>query len=239
MSQKAEDLIKELNKFAKSSDVKILQGFFKTGHEQYGEGDVFIGVRLPENRAVCKKFKELPLGEIQKLLDSDIHEYRLAALIILSEQGKKKSTNPTYFKEIYDLYLKNLSNNRINNWDLVDVSAEYVLGNYLVDKDRQILKKLAKSGNIWQKRASIIATFAFLKQKDASTTLELAKIMLHDKHDLIQKAVGWMLREAGKRVDEQLLIAFLEQNYKTMPRTALRYAIEKLSVEQKTHFMKK
>lgn len=231
---KAADVIAALEAHASPQDAVFLQRFFKTGPGQYGEGDVFIGVRVPMTRQVCKQFKDLSLGEVQKLLDSTVHEHRLAGLILLADTYGKATADRQ--QAIYDLYLKNLYAGRINNWDLVDASAEFVVGPHLRDKPRQILLELARSESIWQRRVAIIATFYFIKQGDASVTLQIAEELLHDQHDLIQKAVGWMLREAGKRIDEKILTDFLHEHYREMPRTMLRYAIERLSVEQKSLF---
>lgn len=229
----AQEVISALQAHANAKDAVFLQRFFKTAEGQYGADDVFIGVRVPATRAVCKRFKDLPLGEIEKLLASDIHECRVAAVIMLVSQFARAP------KEIYDIYLKNVYAGRINNWDIVDISAEFIIGEYLKDKPRDILFELAKSKSVWQRRVAMLSAFQFVKSGDASTTLALAEILLHDSHDLIQKAVGWMLREIGKRCDEALLVGFLEMHFTEMPRTMLRYAIERLSSEQKAHFMQR
>jgi 3-methyladenine DNA glycosylase AlkD len=218
---------------------RILQRFFKTGKGQYGDGDIFVGVTVPEIRKIAKFFQETLLLELKKLLKSEIHEDRLAVLEILVFQFEKavKNCDQKMQKEIFDFYLKNRS--RINNWDLVDLSAPYIVGPYLLNcangkflpeksakKYKNILYKLAKSKNVWDKRISIISTFYFIKNKKFSDSLKISKILLNDEHDLIQKAVGWMLREIGKR-DEKALKVFLKDNYRKMPRTMLRYSIEK------------
>ncbi len=201
--------------------------FFKTGIGQYGEGDIFIGVTVPEQRKVAQKYyKDVDLDEIQDLLNSKIHEYRLTALIILTLKFKKADS--TEQKEIVDFYLKNTEN--INNWDLVDGSAPYILGKYLLDKPREILYSLAKSGTLWEERISVLATYTFIKNNDFEDILKLAKLFLSHRHDLMHKAVGWMLREVGKQ-NILVLEQFLKENYKTMPRTMLRYAIEKFEPE--------
>jgi 3-methyladenine DNA glycosylase AlkD len=233
----AEDVKRGLMAYAKTDDSVFLQRFFKTNEGQYGAGDVFIGVRVPQTRAVCRQYKGLPLGEVQKLLNSEVHECRLAALILLSNQYAEASDEQK--QAIYALYLKNVYAGRVNNWDLVDVSVEHVIGVHLMKRSREVLFTLASSNNVWQRRVAMVSTFHFLKQGDPSTTLEIAEVLLYDSHDLIQKAVGWMLREMGKRVDEQLLVDFLQKHYKKMPRTMLRYAIERLSGEQRLHFMKR
>ncbi len=217
----------DLQKLADKKRAKLLQGYFKTGKGEYGEGDVFIGLTVPQVRAVAKKYKELPLDDVEELLHNNIHEYRLTALIILTH--KKLS------KEIVDLYFRNT--NYINNWDLVDLSSHEILGTYLLDKPRNILYKLAKSKNIWERRIAVISTFAFLRSGDMSDSLQLAELLRNDPHDLMHKAVGWMLREVGKK-DEKALVDYLSTRYKTMPRTMLRYAIEKFSPGRRKQYLK-
>ena len=235
MNMTAQEVQNELQKYASDHDALFLQRFFKTAEGQYGYGDVFIGVRVPQTRKVCKQYQHLPLVEIQKLLDREIHEHRLAGLIILTFQYPKADESTR--QDIYDLYMKNVYKGRINNWDLVDLSADKIMGEHLKDRSRDILFKLAKSDKLWERRVSILTTFAFIKKGDPSTTLEIAEVLLHDKEDLIQKAVGWMLREVGKRCDEALLTDFLDQHAYNMPRTALRYSIERLSPETRRHYM--
>lgn len=234
---KASNVISKLKAYAKPEDAVFLQRFFKTGKGQYGEGDVFIGVRVPQTRSVCKLYADLPLGEVQKLFDSDVHEHRLAGAIILTYQYPKS----VHKKSIYDLYLKNVWAGRINNWDIVDVTAENVIGRHLFEQNlpRDILFTLARSDNVWHKRVAIMSSFYFFKKGDGdfTTTLKLCELLLHDTHDLIQKAVGWMLREIGKRVDTKILIDFLNKHAATMPRTALRYATEHLSPEIRQYYM--
>jgi 3-methyladenine DNA glycosylase AlkD len=231
----AQKIISELAKHASPNDAVFLQRFFKTGPGQYGEGDIFIGVRVPQTRIICKQFINLPLGEVQKLLNSPVHEHRLAGVIILSYHYPKADEKQK--QEIYDLYLKNVYKGTVNNWDIVDVTVDRVMGAHLLNRPRDILFELTKSSDVWQRRVAIMSSFAFIKNGDASTTLQLAKILLHDKHDLIQKAVGWMLRETGKRVDRKLLLGFLDEHAHEMPRTMLRYSIEHLPPEQRAHYM--
>ncbi|MBI2573442.1 DNA alkylation repair protein [Candidatus Woesearchaeota archaeon] len=221
----------DLQSLANSQKAAFFPSFFKTGPGQYGEGDVFIGVTVPQQREVAKKYANLPLPEIKNLLDSPIHEHRLTALLILVLQYQK-----TKDKKIVDFYLANTT--RINNWDLVDTSADKILGTYLLDKDRQLLYTLVKSPLLWERRIAIIATFAFIKQKDFTDTIKLSQLLLADKHDLMHKAVGWMLREMGKR-DETTLCHFLDQHVKKMPRTALRYAIERLDEKKRKQYLQK
>jgi len=227
-------LKKELNNLADSDQAKILQGFFKTGKGQYGEGDIFLGIKVPIQRIVAKKFHELSLVDCQKLLNSKIHEYRLTALFILIEQYQKGDEKVK--KQVFDLYLKNYNN--INNWDLVDLSAPKIVGDYLLDKNRDILYKWARSNHLWKKRISIISTFTFIREKDFKDTLAISEILLNDTHDLIHKAVGWMLREVGKR-DQKTLEKFLDQYYGQMPRTMLRYAIERFEKGLRKSYLKK
>lgn len=227
------DVSQALNAAGDPERAKFVMGYFKTGKGGYGENDVFIGLTVPVTRAIAKEYKDLPLKDIQKLLSSEIHEFRLCALVILCLQMKKSS--PEKQEELYEFYLKNTK--YINNWDLVDLSARDMVGAYLEDKDRSILRKLAHSKDLWEKRISIIATYHFIKLKDYKDTFEITEILLHDSHDLIHKAVGWMLREAGK-MDQKQEELFLKKHYKTMPRTMLRYAIERFAPDLRTAYMK-
>lgn len=235
MGSTAHDVQAALAQHASPSDAVFLQRFFKTGAGQYGEGDVFIGVRVPQTRAVCKQFHDLPLGEIQKLLNSAVHEHRLAAVILLSNQYKRAA--PEVQREIFDLYLRNVHSGRVNNWDIVDSSAEFIVGPYLADKPKDILFALAKNKSVWCRRVAVLASFAYIKEGEPEVTVQLAELLLHDTHDLIQKAVGWMLREIGKHGQRSVQLAFLDAHAAEMPRTMLRYAIEHLSPEQKQRYM--
>ena len=220
----------DLRKMANPEKAKVLQRFFKTGKGEYGEGDVFLGVTVPQTREVAKKYKDVGLGEVKKLLDSRIHEERLAGLLILVEKYKKDR------KRIYEFYLKNTK--AINNWDLVDLTSHEIVGDYLLDKDRRILYKLARSKNLWERRIAIVATHRFIRNNMFDDTLRISEILLDDEHDLIQKAVGWMLREVGKR-DRKTEEKFLKTHYKKMPRTMLRYAIEKFDEKKKNFYMER
>lgn len=231
----AEELKTALGKHAKTEDAAFLGRFFKTGEGEYGAGDVFIGVRVPDTRKVCRDFIALPLAEVGKLLKSPVHEHRLAAVILLSDQFKK--ADATGQKAVFDAYLSAVYKGYVNNWDIVDSSAEFIVGEYLQDKPRGLLFELAASSDLWQRRVAVLSSFAFIKKGDASTTLKLAGLLLHDEHDLIQKAVGWMLREIGKRCDEALLLKFLDAHAAEMPRTMLRYAVERLHPAQKKNYM--
>jgi len=233
----AEDFVNELNKHANKNYAMSLQRYFKTGKGEYGEGDTFIGVRVPNIRKVCKQFKTLPISEVKKLLESNVHEYRMAAVIILCNQYKK--ADEKFRKQIYDLYILELENNKINNWDIVDVSAGRIVGEYNRFSNRKILYQLAKSKSLWARRVAIMSTSVYIMTGEANSTIDLSTILLNDKHDLIHKAVGWMLREVGSRVDEKILTDFLEKNVADMPRVMLRYACEKLSKNQRDYFYKK
>lgn len=206
--------------------------FFKTGKGQYGEGDVLWGIKVPVQREVSRMFKEASLKEIQELLDDEIHECRLTGLLILVETYKRAENK----KEIVDFYLKNTR--RINNWDLVDLTAPKIVGDFLLDKKRDVLYSLARSNDLWERRIAVLSTFAFLREKQFKDVLKISEMLLKDKHDLIHKAVGWMLRELGKR-DKDVEIVFLEKHHKTMPRTMLRYAIEKFGEKERKKYMSK
>jgi len=227
-------ILKDLRSEKNDFQAKILSRFFKTGKGQYGEGDIFWGIRVPVLRNISKKFKEASLKDIQELLNSKVHEHRMAGMFILIERYKKAENK----KEIFDFYLKNTKN--INNWDLVDLTAPNIIGDFLLKnkKERKILYSLVKSKNLWERRIAILSTFTLLRNKDYKDVLKISEILLKDEHDLIHKAVGWMLRELGKR-DKEVEIEFLEKYYKLMPRTMLRYSIEKFSNKERERYMKK
>lgn len=228
---------KELGELASLKQAQILQGFFKTGPGEYGEEDIFLGIKVPVQRQVVEKYyKDFSLSEITKLLRTKVHEYRLVALLILVAKFNAKNISQADRKKIYDFYLKNTT--FINNWDLVDLSTPNIVGVYLLDKPRRILYKLAKSKALWERRIAVLATFTFIRNNDFKDTLRLSKLLLSDKHDLIHKAVGWMLREVGKR-DQKILENFLNIHYQTMPRTMLRYAIERFEEKKRKYYMKK
>ncbi|MEC3951659.1 DNA alkylation repair protein [Nocardia sp. CDC153] len=230
----------ELAALADPADAVHLQRFFKTGPGEYGEGDVFIGVRVPQTRKAVKAFVGMPLSEIDVLLDSPVHEHRLAGLVMLNGEmaraSRKRGGDAARQREIVDLYLAAVRRGRVNNWDLVDASAEFVLGPWLFERPRDLLHEFAASDSLWERRVALLTTFAFIKQGDASTTLELCEQLLVDRRDLIQKAVGWMLREIGKRVDPAILTGFLDAHAAAMGRTALSYATEHLTPEQRIHY---
>lgn len=223
----------QLKKLANPQKAVAVARFFKTGKGEYGEGDVFLGITVPQIRIIAKQCKDLSLKEIEKLLQSKIHEERLLALITLVNQFKK--ANEDKQKQIFDLYLGNTK--YINNWDLVDSSAEYIVGGYLMNRSKNILKPLAQSNLLWERRIAIIATFHFIKQKQHEHTFTIAKILVKDEHDLIHKAVGWMLREVGKRISEAIEETFLQQHYQQMPRTMLRYAIERFDEKKRKKYL--
>lgn len=209
--------------------------FFKTGPGEYGEGDEFLGMSVPEERKISKEYILLSLSDVERLLHSKIHEERTIALMILVYKYDKLNEESEK-KIIFDLYLRNTE--WINNWDLVDVTAPNIVGNYLLEKDRKILYKLANSKSLWEKRIAIISTFAFIRKNQFSDTLKISEILLNDKHDLIHKAVGWMLREVGKR-DQKTEEDFLKRYNKIMPRTMLRYAIERFPEILRKKYMEK
>jgi len=224
---------KDFKKLSRPSDAKILQRFFKTGPGEYGEGDIFAGIKVPPCRELAKKYRDLSFNDLQKLLRSPIHEERSIALMILHLRFKK--ADEVLQTKIYKFYFKNLKS--INNWDLVDGSAPYIVGPYLENRDRKILYKLAKSKNLWERRIGMLSTFHFIRQNDFTDALKIAEHLLYDKHDLMHKAMGWMLREIGKR-DAVAERKFLSRFAATMPRTALRYAIEKFPETERLKYLK-
>jgi len=213
--------------------VKDLQRFFKTGKGEYGEGDIFIGVRMPDIRKVAKQYLGISFNELQELLESGIHEYRMIALLILTYIYPKADEKQK--EKIYKFYIKNTK--YINNWDLVDVTCPRIVGEHLLDKDRSILYTFAKSKDLWKKRIAILATFTFIREKQFEDTLNISKILLKDEHDLIHKAVGWMLREVGNK-NQKVEEEFLKKHYLKMSRTMLRYAIEKFEEKKRQSYLK-
>ena len=222
----------ELESLANKDKAEIYQRFFKTGKGEYGEGDIFMGITVPLQRKAAKKYLNLSVPKIQELLKSKIHEYRLTALFILINKYKK--SNEAEKENLFNLYLENIK--FINNWDLVDSSAHHILGDFLFEKEKKILYDLANSNNLWKKRISIIATFNFIRKNEFEDALTIAEILLNDKHDLIHKAVGWMLREIGNR-DIKTEKKFLRFHYKKMPRTMLRYSIEKFPENKRKKYL--
>lgn len=225
-------LKKDLQRFASPAKANILARYFKTSKGEYGEGDVFLGVNVPEVRSVVKKYMHLSLDDIKLLLQSKIHEHRATGLMILVEQFKKASEAGK--EKLIDFYLKSMK--YVNNWDLVDSSAHQLLGEWLHNKPKALLHRLAKSKNLWERRISIIATYAFIKRRQFAHTLQIAESLMHDSHDLLHKAVGWMLREVGKR-EQHVLERFLTKHAHHMPRTMLRYAIERFPEKRRKHYL--
>jgi 3-methyladenine DNA glycosylase AlkD len=230
---KARDVQKRMKTLGDPEHAAISQRFFKTGPGEYGEGDLFIGIRVPVLRKLAAEYKDLPASQNKILLHSPVHEERMLAILILVRNFKKGDDKAQ--KDIYDLYLK--STEYINNWDLVDVSAEHIIGAYLMNKSKRPLYGLAKSTHLWERRIAIMATFHFIKRQEFSETLKISNMLLTDGHDLIHKATGWMLREIGKR-NLETEEAFLKAHYKKMPRTMLRYAIEKFSETKRQRYLK-
>lgn len=231
------DLQTTLQRLANPRKSLALQSFFKTGKGEYGEGDIFLGITVPEQRKLIKQFHTLPLQDIEKLLQINIHEYRFCALLLLIHHYEKG--NDQTQAKVVEIYVRNTLIG-INNWDLVDVSAPPILGDFAFNSGAEmLLKRFSESTNLWQRRIGIVATLYFIRQEVFDLTIKICKqFLLEKQHDLIEKASGWMLREVGKR-DEQTLLNFLETHYQRMPRTMLRYAIEKLSSEQRKYFLKK
>lgn len=227
------DLEHDLTEAADPERAKISAWFFKTGKGEYGEGDRFIGLTVPVMRRIALRYRHLEFKDLAKLLTSPVHEYRLAALEILVAQFDK--AQETLREQIVSFYLQQTA--RINNWDLVDASAPSILGEYLRTRPRDILDKLAASDNLWERRIAIVSTFAFIRQGDLNDTFRIAEYLLNDRHDLIHKASGWALREAGK-VSPPKLVRFLRKHYSRLPRTTLRYAIERFPPEQRKQMLR-
>lgn len=230
MTISAADVIAALAAAADPEKASGLRRFFKTGPGEYGEGDVFLGLTVPTTRRLMKPFAGLPLDQVNVLLDSAVHEHRFVALLILVARYPRSPA------EIADFYVAAVRRGRVNNWDLVDCSAEFILGEYLFDRPRDLLFELAVSPSVWERRVAMLSTFGFIKHGDASTALEIATVLAPDEHDLIRKAVGWMLREVGKRVDPALLLAYLDAHAASLSRTSLSYATEHLTPEQRIHY---
>ena len=243
MVKTANEVISAMQMLENPEQRKVLMGFFKTGKGQYGEGDEFLGLKVPETRAFVKEYRDLPLSEVQKLLVNKWHEVRLCGFLILVEQYNNRQTTAEDKAAILNLYLSNTKH--ANNWDLVDLSCYKILGKWLVESEAtrkeklKLMDKLANSDNLWEQRISIVSTMATLKAGDASYTLRYACHHLNHKHDLMHKAVGWLLREMGKQCGMDGLRAFLTEHASTMPRTALRYAIEKMEKDEREYWMKK
>ena len=229
-------VIRSIQSKASVSEAKHAQRFFKTGKGEYGYGDIFLGVRVPQVRKIAKVNQDLSMPEVEKLMASKFHEVRLCGLVILTFKYKT-SRDAIVHKKLFDFYLKQLKAGRINNWDLIDVTAP-IIGQYLIGSrsSMQLLKKLARSKSVWQRRAAIMFTFAYLRAGQIKPTIEISKTLLTDDHDLIQKAVGWALREVGK-IDSKLLRNFLKKNLNKTSRTTLRYAIEKFTKTERKRWL--
>jgi len=235
MPPKIIEIKKELRIKGSLEKADILRRFFKTGKGQYGEGDRFLGVVVPDQRKIAIKFGDLSTKEVELLVESPYHEERLTGLLILISKFSKAKKEDK--EKIYNFYLKHTK--WINNWDLVDLTAPNIVGEYLKDKDKTMLMKLAYSKDLWERRIAILSTFAFIKDRKHEETLRISRILLKDNNDLIHKAVGWMLREVGKRCGEEKEEEFLQKHYKTMPRTMLRYAIERFPEEKRKSYLNK
>lgn len=232
----ATSVVRELKKSSNAAQAKLATRFFKTAKGEYGYGDKFIGTKVPIIRKIARKYQVLSLSEIEKLTTSKFHEARLCGLIIVTLQFKK-SKSDLEKKRLFDFYLKQVRKNRVNNWDLIDFTAP-IMGAYLIAKPNsmQLLKGLAKSRNLWQRRSAILFIFAYLRVNQLSQTIAIVKVLLNDDHDLIQKTSGWALREVGKK-DILMLKRFLGENYLRVSRTTLRYSIEKLSKSERTYWL--
>lgn len=230
----AAQFIEKLETYRSPEELQKILRYFKMREGEYGEGDVFMGVRMGQVFTLAKEFIDMPPSEIEKLLESPIHEVRAGGLSIMGKQATRKKTPDSRRKELFELYIRR--HDRVNNWDLVDLGALYVVGLYLFDKPRDILYQLAQSDNLWERRTAIIGTAHFIKHGDVDDTFKIAEILLQDDQDLVHKATGWMLRAAGD-TDRQRLLDFLDQHAATMPRTLLRYSIEHLDKDQRTHYL--
>ena len=234
MKQLTKTITNELQALSDAEKREIFPKFFKAGKGEYGEGDRFLGVTVPNIRAIAKLHKDISIEEIRELIQSEWHEVRLCALIIMVEKSKKK--DEALRKELFNLYLSQTK--RINNWDLVDLSCRFIIGEYLLDKSRDILYHLAQSPLLWDNRIAIVSTYAFIRKGQLEDTYALSDLMMHHPHDLMHKAIGWMLREAGKH-DSERLYDYVMSHRADMPRTMLRYAIEKFSPKERAILMKR
>lgn len=232
MTNRLKELRKEIKTLSSPEVSKTMQWFFKTGKGEYGEGDIFAGLKVPSQRKLAREFKDLALTDLKTLLNSPVHEERLISLFILVDKYAKGDEKEK--EAIFSFYLKNRRG--INNWDLVDLSAPKIIGKHLLNKDKSLLFKFALSKNLWDRRIAVLSTYEFIKNNDFAVTLQISEMLLQDKHDLIHKAVGWMLREIGK-IDLQAEENFLKTHYKKMPRTMLRYVIEKFSETKRKKYL--
>ena len=231
----AKNFIAQLKNHQSDAELKKIQRYFKSGEGDYGHGDKFMGVKMGTLFALAKEFGEMPIEEIEELLESPIHEARAGAVSIMDKASRNKKITKERLKDFFDLYMRR--HDRINNWDLCDLGCLYMTGSYLYDKPHDILYKLARSKNIWERRTAILSTCYFIRQGDLTDVFKIAEILVNDKEDLIHKATGWMLRFAGTK-DQKKLIAFLNKYAATMPRTLLRYSIEHFSGKEREHYLK-
>ena len=232
--QTAKDFISALKKHQSDKELQKIQRYFKTGENDYGHGDKFMGVKMGQLFALAKEYGDMPIAEIEKLLESPIHEVRAGAVSIMDKASRNKKISENRLKEFFELYMRR--HDRINNWDLCDLGCLHMTGSFLFDKPRTILYKLAKSKNIWERRTAILSTCYFIRQGDLDDTFKIAEILVRDKEDLIHKATGWMLRFAGAKNPKKLM-AFLDKHAATMPRTLLRYSIEHFNKKDREHYM--
>jgi 3-methyladenine DNA glycosylase AlkD len=230
----AKKFVEKIKTLQSDEELAKIQRYFKSGEGQYGQGDKFMGVKMGQLFTLAKEFEGMPIGEIEKLLESSIHEIRAGAVSIMDKESRSKKITDSRRKEFFDLYMKR--HDRINNWDLVDLGCLYMTGSYLFDKPRAVLYKLAKSKNTWERRTAILSTCYFIRKNDLDDTFKIAEILVNDKEDLVHKATGWMLRFAGDK-DQKRLLSFLDKYAATMPRTLLRYAIEKFDPKKREHYM--
>lgn len=230
----AKIFIATLKQHQSADELKKIQRYFKTGEGQYGEGDQFMGVKMGVLFSLAKQFAGMPTKELEKLLENPIHEVRAGAVSIMDKESRNKKISADRIKELFDLYIRR--HDRINNWDLVDLGCLHLTGLYLFDKPRKILYKLAKSKNLWERRTAIVSTTYFIRHNDTDDTFAIAELLVHDKEDLVHKGTGWMLRFAGDKHPAKL-VAFLDRHAAQMPRTLLRYAIEKLDKKKREHYM--
>ena len=230
----AKKFTEKLYAIASAKEAEKTKRYFKSGEGQYGEGDQFIGVRMGKLFELAKEFNDMPVSELEKLLESPIHEIRAGAVSIMDKAARNKKTTEARRKEFFDLYMRR--HDRINNWDLVDLGCLHMTGSYLYEKPRKILYKLSRSKNLWERRTAIVSTCYFIRQGDLADTFKIAEILINDKEDLVHKATGWMLRFAGDK-DQKQLLKLLDKYAATMPRTLLRYSIEKFDKKKREHYM--
>lgn len=230
----AKQFIERLKALQSDAELKKIQRYFKSGAGQYGEGDQFMGVKMGQLFALAIAFNGMPINEIEKLLESPVHEVRAGGVSIMDKESRSKKITEARLKEFFDLYMRR--HDRINNWDLVDLGCLHMTGSYLFNKSHAVLYKLAKSKNTWERRTAILSTCYFIRQGELDDTFNIAELLVKDKEDLIHKATGWMLRFAGDK-DPKRLLSFLDKYAATMPRTLLRYSIEKLAKKQREHYL--